>query len=139
MYVVIDRPPNFEQIVAAFPKATDPGVIFAYGDTIYNPSGSIIPPELIAHEQAHGRQQRDWQAGVDIWWRQYIADLEFRYHEELYAHVAEMRATCVSDRNQRAHLLMHTARRLIAPLYNYGLTKTYNQALRDLSKVWEKQ
>jgi hypothetical protein len=51
--IIVARPPNFEQIHAAFPRADKPGVMFAYDGKIYNPSGGIIPPALIAHEEVH--------------------------------------------------------------------------------------
>ena len=51
--IIIDRPPNFEVVRAAFPKAENPGVLFAYDGNIYNPTGNEIPPALIAHESVH--------------------------------------------------------------------------------------
>lgn len=133
MKVEIASPPLFERISAAFPKATEPGVIFAFGDIIYNPSGIEIPPPLLAHEEVHGvRQLRG--GGAEQWWEKYITDPQFRYAEELPAHAAEFRrfTQIVRDRNQRAKLLMSTAQRLIAPLYSYGQPKSLNQAICDL-------
>lgn len=136
MKVEIAYPPNLDRIIAAFPKATDPGVIFAYGDTIYNPSGIEIPPALLAHEETHGRRQQSLKSceRVTEWWDKYIADPEFRYTEEMWAHAAEFLVLkkIVTDRNDRAKLVMHTAQRLIAPLYNYGVPKSLNQAICDL-------
>jgi hypothetical protein len=136
--IIVARPPNFEQILAAFPDADKPGVIFAYGKDIYNPSGGLIPPALLAHEQVHQTRQQGIKlglAGEDAWWRRYIDDTEFRYNEELLAHVAEYKAQLretSSDRNYRAKLLQSTAQRLIAPLYNYAPPRTLSTALRDL-------
>jgi hypothetical protein len=126
--IIIDRPPNFEQIKAAFPKADGEGVMFAYDGNIYNPSGAIIPPALIAHEEVHLSRQ----AIPDAWWHSYIHNSEFRYIEELYAHVAELKAQRASDRNFQARLLMSTALRLVAPLYNYTPPVSLQQAIRDL-------
>ena len=50
--IIIDRPPNFEEILAVFPMASGRGVVFAYCDRIYNPDGVEISPSLFAHEQA---------------------------------------------------------------------------------------
>lgn len=130
--IKIERPPNFERIHAAFPDADKHGVLFAYGEFIYNPSGVFIAPWLRAHEMRHCARQ--WQAGPKAWWEKYITDDEFRYGEELLAHVEEYiwQARQTKDRNQRAKLEMRTAARLVAPLYNYTPPRSLNQAVRDI-------
>lgn len=129
--IIIERPPNFEQIKVAFPNAVNPGVMFAYDGNIYNPSGNVIPPALLAHEEVHLHRQRD--AGPNKWWESYLSDSEFRYNEELLAHVAEFLTQLTTrDRNFGARLLMHTALRLVAPLYNYQPPRTLQQAMKDL-------
>ncbi len=130
--IINERPPNFEQIHAAFPRADQPGVLFAYDGNIYNPSGNVIPPALVAHEEVHLHRQRD--AGPTHWWDQYLTDNEFRYNEELLAHVAEFKHQKNGDRNASARLLMSTALRLIAPLYNYQPPRTLQQAMKDLRR-----
>lgn len=131
--IIVERPPNFEQIRAAFPNAEKAGVMFAYDGNIYNPSGRTIPVELIAHEEVHLKRQD--RITPDTWWRAYIADPEFRYNEELLAHVAEFRMQrYTNDRNFGARLLMSTALRLIAPLYNYQPPRSLQQALKDLQQ-----
>ncbi len=130
--IVIERPPNFERIAAAFPDASKPGVLFAYGGKIYNPTGGVVPHALLKHEQVH----LDRQSQPDQWWEKYLIDSEFRYREELLAHVAEYTAQVHGlDRNHKAKLLMATAARLVAPLYNYQPPKSLNAAMRDLR--WE--
>lgn len=134
----IERPPNFEAILAAFPGAAASTVIFAYGDDIYAPGGVVIPPALLAHEAVHQRNQLAMgKNGPDDWWDLYCIDPSFRYDEELMAHAAEYKAQLHAlDRNQRAALLMSTATRLTAPLYAYGSKQpSLSQALRDLR--WE--
>jgi hypothetical protein len=131
--IIHGRPPNFETIRAAFPGASNDGVIFAYDGNIYSPSERVIPPALVAHEEVHLRRQSD--VGADWWWDQYIKSSEYRYHEEMLAHAAEFRVLKVSaDRNAGAALLMRTAMRLVAPLYNYQPPRTLQEALRDLRK-----
>src|ERR1700728_2186239 len=116
--IILSRPPNFEQIKAAFPKAEERGGLFAYGGAIYNPSGLPLPQALIAHEK--GQLNRQIMHGTEIWWDHYLRDHEFRYNEELLAHVAEFQyLRGGGDRNFGARLLLHTALRLVAPLYNY--------------------
>lgn len=133
--MIIDaRPPNFELIVAAFPDAAKPGVIFAYGDDIYAPGVKHLPPALWDHEAVHQRFQKNWPLGPEGWWDRYIEDPEFRYIEELRAHAAEYRAQLAGlNRNQRAKLLMATAARLVAPLYAYK-GKGINTAMADLRR-----
>lgn len=133
--IIVDHPPNFERIRAAFPDAIAPGVIFAYGEHIYNPSGKPIPHALLAHEAVH--QARQVMGGIDgptIWWNNYLVDPEFRYGEELLAHAAELMAQLPGlDRNQKHKLLMSTAARLVAPLYNYQPPRQLRWAIDDLS------
>lgn len=131
--IIHDRPPNFELIKAAFPGAEKPGVIFAYAGNIYHPTGGVIPPALIAHEEVHLKRQI--MHGADIWWDHYLRDSEFRYHEELLAHVAEFNMQKVTkDRNFGAALLMRTAMRLVAPLYNYQPPRTLQEAMKDIRR-----
>ena len=130
--IINARPPNFDQIHAAFPRADGADVMFAYDGNIYNPSGNVIPPALIAHEEVHLRRQTT--VGADHWWEHYLRDSEYRYNEELLAHVAEFKAQRVTDRNFVARLLLATALRLVAPLYNYQPPRTLQQAMKDLRR-----
>jgi hypothetical protein len=141
--IVNELPPNFEQIRAAFPRAESPGVLFAFDGHIYNPSGFVVPPALLAHEEVHLHRQRNagphpnsvtqW-SGAELWWQRYLEDSEFRYNEELLAHVAELKHQKHSDRNASARLLLATALRLVAPLYNYVPPVTLRQAMQDLKR-----
>ena len=131
--IIIGRPPNFEQIKAAFPDAEKPGVMFAYGN-IYNPSGNVIPPALIAHEKVHLERQHPPFSNPGEWWDRYIHDSEFRYYEELLAHVAEFQMQRTRDRNFVARLMVHTALRLIAPLYHYQPPRSLQGAMKDLRR-----
>lgn len=129
--IIATRPPNFDQIQAAFPNAINPDVLFAYDGNIYCSSGKPIPPALIAHEEVHLKRQT--LHGADVWWGHYIRDHEFRYHEELLSHAAEFKALRIgNDRNAGAALLMRTAMRLTAKLYNYQPPRSLNQAIKDL-------
>lgn len=131
MAIIVDRPPNYAAILSFFPKASEPGVIFAYGQDIYNPSGNALPPALLAHEWIH--QQRQLSSSPEMWWDRYLSNPEFRYHEELFAHVAEYKAQLPGlGRNERTKLLMATAARLVAPLYNYQPPRSMLQAQRDI-------
>ena len=132
--IIHDRPPIFARILAAFPRADYPGVLFAYDGNIYNPSGIHIPSPLIAHETVHLTRQKMPGTDPDDWWTHYIEDSGFRYHEELLAHAAEMQTyfQVPGDRNARARILTYTAGRLVAPLYNYQPPRTFAHAIGDL-------
>lgn len=135
MIIAQSDPPNIALIDEVFPNR-GPGVMYAYGDTIYNPSGQFIPGALIAHEEAHGVRQV--RLGVDEWWQLYVESPEFRYREELYGHAAELRALRTKDRNVNTRLLMQTTLRLLAPFYEYGKTQRhFMDAQRDLVKLAE--
>lgn len=133
--IKIERPPNWEQVIAAFPHAENLPTLFAYGEHIYNPSGVLIPEPLLKHEYRHCARQ--FQVGPTWWWEQYVKDDEFRYGEELLAHVEEYVAQLkvLKDRNARARLSMRTAARLVAPLYNYQPPRTIKQAMRDIEAL----
>lgn len=85
MKIIATFPPNYAEINRAFNIRGKP-VIFAYGDTVYNPSRVKIPPQLVAHEAVHlDRQGSD----PKTWWDRYISDPQFRLEEEIPAHQAE--------------------------------------------------
>jgi hypothetical protein len=121
--IVVAQPPNFDEIVAAFPEAANKGVIFAWGDTIYNPSGAHLPNYLLAHEAVHGHQQYS-VGSPEFWWPRYIADVEFRLSQELPAHAAEYRIAIqeIKDRNARERMLNTVALKLASKLYNNMIT-----------------
>lgn len=135
--VIQDRPPNFEAILAVFSGASSEGVVFAYGDKIYNPGGDKMPPELMAHELVHCERQR--AIGVEAWWDQYLTDGQFRFDEELLAHIAEYKAI-MSKYNYKEHAIgrvrqraiEHVARKLAGPLYDRMVT--FHQAVTAIRK-----
>lgn len=110
-------PPNFDIIVKAFPMAAKPGVVFAYGDRIYVPSGKPLTHALKVHEATHGIRQKEF--GLDAWWQRYIEDDAFRYYEELVAHFSEYMAM-IADNDNRPHrrrCIDFVAKKLAHPLY----------------------
>lgn len=119
MNVVAARPPNYDAIVAKFPFAARAGVIFTYGQTIYNPSESTISPALKCHESVHAQRQGDDPAEIEAWWVRYLEEPIFRTEEELLAHRAEYRAmkSWTRDPNAAARELNRIAERLAGPLY----------------------
>ena len=128
MKISFDRPPLWDKIDAAFHVAGKP-VIFAWGDTVFNPERVPMTKELHAHEEMHGERQfgypceaLGWELATETWWQCYIDSPTFRLAEEIPAHQAEYRAYCKRHRgagSQRARLEM-IATKLASPLYGDG-------------------
>lgn len=119
MTVVDGRPPNFDKIIKVFPLASRAGVMFAYGWTLYAPgfTARTVPDELLyAHEPVHAIQHTTYEGGIGAWWDRYMEDIDFRFSQELPAHVAEFRYL-VSLAHARKRALRETAEKLAAPLY----------------------
>lgn len=124
MKISYDRPPLWDEIDAKFKVAGQP-IIFAWGDTIFNPERVNITKELHAHEEIHGERQAEFvpeespETSVLAWWDQYIASSSFRLQEEIPAHVAEYRAYCKRHRGGHAQrqALNAIANKLASPLY----------------------
>lgn len=135
MEVRIERPPLWADIDTKFHVAGKK-VIFSWGDIIYNPEGITIPPELFVHEKVHGIRQLSGTGDVLDWWHHYIQNEDFRYAEELLAHRAEYEflAQGLRDRNSLNRLLVRTAARLGAPLYDYSRRHSQVELIRDLKR-----
>lgn len=87
MKIIKAYPPNFSLLSKHFPIKGKPGILYAWGDVLYNPSGVKVTPWVMAHEEVHGMRQLPM--GLDNWWKWYIGDSPFRLAEELLAHRAE--------------------------------------------------
>lgn len=111
------------------------GVIYTYGDVIYNPSNISIPEHLIVHESTHCEQQGN---DPDAWWGRYLIDSYFRIEQETEAYARQFAFICrkVKDRNQRHRICLDLARILAGPIYGnvIGQMSAY-QKIKSLSKV----
>jgi hypothetical protein len=116
MKILIEYPPIFEEIDKVFHVRGKP-VIYAWGDTIYNPMSIYVSSHLMTHEMVHGQQQGD---DIEGWWGRYLVDPEFRLEMELPAHKAEYRSMLkgVKDRNTKNEVLMIIAGKIASPIYN---------------------
>lgn len=123
MQVIRSLPPHYAKVIAAFPHVSRTrGIMFAWGDVVYALDGVVVTPSLMAHEEVHGQRQR--AGGVEAWWDRYLADAQFRYDEELLAHIAEYAHLAQrNDRNKRRLYLDAVAAKLAGPLYGYMTTK----------------
>ena len=129
--VIVGRPPNFEAIKEVFPLAERATTIFAYDPHIYVSSPIVIlPPALMKHENVHIRRQKEM--GVEILWRKYLNDKDFRYEEELLAHIAEYKEMVAKEttRQARRRYLYTVGKRLAAPLYKFNIT--IDKAMKDI-------
>lgn len=126
-------PPNAAAIEIVFPGVCSGArpIFFCYGDVIYNPSGTVIPPSLIAHEMIHSLQQGE--RGVGDWWSEYLFSIAFRYQQELEAHRVEFEHYRAN--NNRAfsrRYLKSVAERLSGPLYgNIGTKRSALAAITE--------
>lgn len=127
MKIVYEQPPIRDELGKVF-RLPDTA-IFTFGDTIYNPGRNPIDPFLMAHEEAHSRQQKDDPSG---WWQRYLADIPFRVSQETEAYRVQYRAAkkVIKDKNQ----LFNFAKRLAEDLSGeqYGSVISFSSALRQI-------
>lgn len=122
MKVVNEYPPNYADIAAVFNIKAMRGIVFTYGDTIYNPDHGKVSEHLMTHEEVHEKQQA--AMGVKKWWKQYLVDPEFRLSQELEAYRAQYQFLQTShNRQQRKAILLHISKDLAGAMYGHILTK----------------
>lgn len=116
MNVVAGLPPNINQIAKRFNLTNITGVVFTYGDTIYNPSNGIIDVYLMTHEETHSRQQGEspW-----IWWKKYLVSDSFRLSQEVEAYRAQYEHFCKNKKDpfKEEQFLTRLASDLSSPMY----------------------
>lgn len=134
MQVSFEKPPVWEEANKLFKLDGRTGVVFTYGDTIYNPWKVNIPQDLIEHEKTHAKQQNWSTDEAKIWWEKYIADPEFRIQQEVEAYGRQYRFLCKTnkDRNKRARILWELAEMCSGPLY--GNAVSFNEAMNRIRK-----
>lgn len=132
MEIVKAYPPNYKQITEAIPGVlAQEKVVFAYGDTIYNPSGYDIEDHLELHESVHAAQQK--KIGVDEWWSKYLSDTKFRLEQEIEAYRAQYAMVSrVYGRANATALLQDVSRDLSSPMY--GSILDHKQARKAILK-----
>lgn len=117
MKISFTYPPNITDVVKVFPAARAQGVIFTYGDTIFNPGRVCIPAPLLEHERIHSLRQGTDAIGIEKWWNNYLTSKDFRFEEEVLAHKEEYRCYMESSRKEQRRALRFISRRLASPLY----------------------
>lgn len=131
MKIVKGYPPNHAEIVEMLHPA--PNYIFTYGDTVFSPTTDVIPPDILAHESVHERQQTSkWHFSPTRWWKKYLIDPQFRYEQELEAYQAQYQfvKAHVRDRNM-VHKLLHEMGRALSSA-NYGNVVGFSEAVEKI-------
>lgn len=131
MKIIKAFPPNYAAIAQRFPVKGKQGILYAWGNRIYNPSGIDVLPWILAHESVHGQRQcMIFDYGVEIdtavkaWWKRYLAEPVFRLDEEIAAHRAEWTVYSAnrSGKVERQWYLDMMVARLSGPLYDNMIT-----------------
>lgn len=131
MKIVNFFPPNFKDIIKVIPAATQHGIVFTYGDTLYNPSNSIIEDHLETHEAVHMKQQEEM--GADEWWTEYLKNPKFRLEEELEAYRAQYQMVYKTyGRQDATFVLKQISDDLSSAMYGNILTR--KQARKEIMK-----
>lgn len=117
MQIKNEFPPNYERIKEAF-DVEGKGVLFAYGDVIYDPDNIGVVDHLEVHEGVHQRQQKAI-GGPEIWWDKYIQDKAFRLSQEIEAYGEQYKfiKQHITDRNSLTKYLFNLASVLSSPMY----------------------
>lgn len=122
MKIVEDYPPNFKQIVEVIPGASKKGIVFTYGDTVYNPSKLEIEDHLEAHEAVHIEQQK--KIGVEEWWTEYLKNPKFRLEQEVEAYHAQYKFVNKNyGRNEGTYVLKQISDDLSGDMYGNILNR----------------
>lgn len=119
MRISKEYPPNYAEIIEAFPES-DKKACYCFGDTVYNPFGIFITPDIMEHEEQHSIRQENFP---EKWWKRYIADPAWRLYEEYIAFGAQYKfMKNVLNVKQQKVLLYKMARTLSGPVYGSAVT-----------------
>ena len=128
MKILNEQPPILDKLLKAGLKPQKT-TVFAYGDTLYNPSGVEIPPDILVHEEVHIRQQKD---NKNACLEKYLNDKEYRLKVEVEAFREQYKFVCemLKDRNYRAKCLHSLAQELSGSVY--GKIINYSEAINKI-------
>lgn len=114
-------PPNYDIICKHLPAVKrQPSIVFTYGDTIYNPQGHNLRPDLLVHEEVHVQRQKN----PEEWWSEYLTDVRFRLSEELEAYREQyIFIEANYNRSMRREILSSIAKDLSGPMYGNLISK----------------
>ncbi len=131
MRIIISYPPNIDQIRKFF--TLHKGIVFTYGDILYNPDNGFIDEALMVHEETHQRQQAEM--GVEKWWALYLASADFRVSQEVSAYQNQFREQKkhIKDRNRLNSFLVSIAHALSGKMY--GNVLSFSEALQAIKSL----
>ena len=118
--IIKEQPPFLLQIQLAGMKP-ERTTIYPFGTTIYNPSGELIPEDIMIHEAVHVAQQGK---NPKSWWNKYILDKDFRLSQELEANREQYKFICkiTKDREKRNKALVAMAKNMSGEVYNVNIS-----------------
>jgi hypothetical protein len=137
MKITNDKPPIWASIKTLF-DFNERTTIFTYGDTIYNPAGVRITPDLIAHESIHEVQQSAMNIfglwGAARWWKKYLHNPQFRFDQELEAYRAQYKfvKARIQESNKLSTYLINLAYALSGSMY--GNVCGFGEAMRRIKE-----
>lgn len=120
MKIIASQPPNIDAIRKVFTFTQR--VIFAYGDSIYNPDNVRLDSAMIVHEEVHEKQQAE--IGVEEWWTMYLQDSNFRAEQEKPAYRAQYREgkKFIFNQERKNKYAMRLAEALASDTYGYCIS-----------------
>ena len=123
-------PPNIQEIKRYLNP--DENTVYAYGDTLYNPSGKVIPEDTLFHESIHAQQQKVYTTPA-IWWTKYLLDKDFRKDQEVEAYARQYLwlKPYIPARGYQA-AIEEFSEILANPMYNLNITKYEARTLISL-------
>ena len=115
--IVVRQPPCWDSVCATV-GVRPVNAVFTYGDTIFNPSGRHVSPDVIAHEKVHMEQHRA-EGGPELWWGKWLRDPAFRFDQEARGYAAQYAHLCrvEADEKKQSEILNKIASILSGPIY----------------------
>lgn len=130
--VSTQKPPQWilDAVKEQFGVVWESNVIFTYGDIISTYKGEMTE-DLLTHEGHHTVQQENF-GGPDKWWREYLANPQFRFNQELECYQRQYKWLKENEPNGmvRAKMLGHYATSLSGEMY--GKLCTYDEAKEQI-------
>lgn len=119
--IKVEIPPVWDNAMARF-RINPRTVLFAYGDTIYNPGNVDLEKadDIIAHEEVHLMQQKNSREEAALWWGKYMRDPQFLLSQEVEAYGKQYWYVCkykTQNKQMRFNLLRTYSEILSGPLY----------------------
>jgi hypothetical protein len=123
MKTVTAFPPNYSLIKSVLNPPAH--AAFTYGDTIYNPCGRELPPDITYHESVHSKQQGD---DPESWWNRYLSDSSYRLAQEVEAYGEQYAFACRHVSNNKLRTWAKESMALALSSEAYGGVVSFSEA-----------